>query len=159
MAKEPLILIPGVLCTEELWRDQIAALGGAADVTVTLEQQRHDSSAAIARAILAAAPPRFALAGLSMGGMVAFEIMRQAPDRVSRLALLDTTAEPDTPAASEIRRAGCGWSRPGNSTSSLGCSSLVSCRRGGLPIPCWSIGCWQCSVPAGQRSTCGRSGR
>ena len=105
MAKEPLILIPGVLCTGELWRDQMAALGAAADVTVTLEQQRHESAAAIARAILAAAPPRFALAGLSMGGMVAFEIMRQAPERVSRLALLDTTAEPDTPAASEVRRA------------------------------------------------------
>jgi pimeloyl-ACP methyl ester carboxylesterase len=105
MAKEPLILIPGVLCTAELWRDQVAALGSAADVAVTLEQQRHDSAAAIARAILAAAPPRFALAGLSMGGMVAFEIMRQAPDRVSRLALLDTTAEPDTSAAGEVRRA------------------------------------------------------
>jgi pimeloyl-ACP methyl ester carboxylesterase len=60
--------------------------------------------AAIARRILAHAPPRFALAGLSMGGYIAFEIMRQAPQRVARLALLDTSARPDTPEVSAARR-------------------------------------------------------
>ena len=58
---------------------------------------RDHTMAAIARRILAAAPPRLALVGLSMGGYVAFEILRQAPDRVAGLALLDTSARPDTP--------------------------------------------------------------
>src|SRR2546430_9213006 len=61
--------------------------------------------AGIARRILADAPPRFALAGLSMGGYVAFEILRQAPARVVKLALLDTTARADTPEQSAARRA------------------------------------------------------
>ena len=60
--------------------------------------------AAIARRILAAAPPRFALAGLSMGGYIAFEIMRQAPERVAKLALLDTGARADTPEQTERRQ-------------------------------------------------------
>jgi pimeloyl-ACP methyl ester carboxylesterase len=64
---------------------------------------RDDSMAAIARRVLAAAPPRFALAGISMGGYVAFEILRQAPERVERLALIATTARPDTPEQSEKR--------------------------------------------------------
>ena len=92
MAKEPLILVPGVLCDADLYRDQVPALAAHADVSITMEQTRHDTLPAIARAILDAAPPRFALCGLSMGGIIAFEIMRQRPDRVSRLALLDTNA-------------------------------------------------------------------
>ena len=62
-----------------------------------------DTMAAIAGRILAAAPGRFALAGLSMGGYIAFEILRQAPERVDRLALLDTSARPDTPQQSRRR--------------------------------------------------------
>ncbi|MBV9834108.1 MAG: alpha/beta fold hydrolase [Alphaproteobacteria bacterium] len=92
MAKEPLILVPGVLCDADLYRDQVPALAAHADVSITMEQARHDTLPAIARAILDAAPPRFALCGLSMGGIIAFEIMRQQPGRVSRLALLDTNA-------------------------------------------------------------------
>jgi pimeloyl-ACP methyl ester carboxylesterase len=65
---------------------------------------RHDSIAALAKDALEKAPPRFALAGLSMGGYVAFEIMRQAPERVLRLALFDTSARPDTPEQQERRR-------------------------------------------------------
>jgi pimeloyl-ACP methyl ester carboxylesterase len=61
--------------------------------------------AAIARRVLADAPPRFALAGLSMGGYIALEIVRQAPDRVARLALLDTNARDDSAEAQEKRRA------------------------------------------------------
>lgn len=60
--------------------------------------------AAIARRILAAAPPRFALVGLSMGGYIAFEIMRQEPNRVAKLALLDTGSRADTPEQTERRR-------------------------------------------------------
>ncbi len=92
MAREPLILVPGVLCDADLYRDQVPALAAHADVSITTEQTRHDTLPAIARAILDAAPPRFALCGLSMGGIIAFEIMRQQPGRVSRLALLDTNA-------------------------------------------------------------------
>ncbi|MGE0422079.1 MAG: alpha/beta fold hydrolase [Reyranellaceae bacterium] len=92
MAKEPVVLVPGVLCDEDLYRDQVPALSARADVSITMEQARHDTLPAIARAILDAAPPRFALCGLSMGGIIAFEIMRQQPGRVSRLALLDTNA-------------------------------------------------------------------
>jgi pimeloyl-ACP methyl ester carboxylesterase len=58
----------------------------------------------IAQRILSLAPPRFALAGLSMGGYVAFEVLRQAPERVVKLALLDTTARPDVPEQTEQRR-------------------------------------------------------
>jgi pimeloyl-ACP methyl ester carboxylesterase len=65
---------------------------------------RDDNMAVIARRILAEAPPRFALAGHSMGGYVAFEIMRQAPDRVAKLALINTQARPDTPEAIARRR-------------------------------------------------------
>jgi len=65
---------------------------------------RNDNMGAIARKILAEAPPRFALAGHSMGGYIAFEILRQAPERVAKLALLNTQARPDTPEASERRR-------------------------------------------------------
>jgi pimeloyl-ACP methyl ester carboxylesterase len=61
------------------------------------DHRRDDTMEAIARRILAAAPPRFALAGLSMGGYIAFAMLRQAPDRIARLALLDTQARADTP--------------------------------------------------------------
>src|SRR5262249_42461100 len=65
---------------------------------------RDDSMAALARRVLASTPRHFALVGFSMGGYIAFEIMRQAPERVVRLALLDTSAQPDTPEASAARR-------------------------------------------------------
>jgi pimeloyl-ACP methyl ester carboxylesterase len=65
---------------------------------------RDDSLDAIARQILAEAPPRFALAGHSMGGYIAFEMMRQAPDRIIKLALINTQARPDTPEATARRR-------------------------------------------------------
>jgi len=68
------------------------------------DHTRDDSIAAIARRTLATAPPRFALVGLSMGGYVAFEIMRQAPERVARLALLDTAPGPRS---RRRRRRGC----------------------------------------------------
>ncbi len=93
--RSPLVLVPGLLCTAELWAPQIAALGDMAAITVA-DHTSHDSMAAIAEALLAAAPSRFALAGLSMGGYIAFEVLRRAPERVERLALLDTWARPDT---------------------------------------------------------------
>ena len=68
------------------------------------DHTRDDSMAAIARRIVAAAPPRFALVGVSMGGYIAFEIMRQAPDRVAKLALLDTGARAEAPEQTERRK-------------------------------------------------------
>lgn len=99
----PLVLIPGVLCTARLFGPQVAALRGLTDITVA-DHMSHADLPAMARAILAAAPPRFALAGLSMGGYVAFEMIRQAPDRIDRLALLDTNARADRPEQAAQRR-------------------------------------------------------
>ena len=99
----PIVLIPGLTCTARLYAEQIPALWPFGPVTVA-DHRRDDSMAAIARRILAAAPPRFALAGLSMGGYIAFEIMRQAPERVVKLALLDTGARGDTPEQTERRQ-------------------------------------------------------
>lgn len=100
----PLLLVPGLLCDRALFRAQVDALGGSTEVGVTTAQARHDSIAATVAEILAAAPPRFALAGLSMGGYVALELVRTAPERVTRLALLDTTARPDAPEQTTRRR-------------------------------------------------------
>jgi pimeloyl-ACP methyl ester carboxylesterase len=97
-----LILMPGLACTEELFAEQIASLRGNVTISVA-DHTRHDTISGIARAILAAAPDQFALCGLSMGGYIAFEMMRQAPGRVERLALLDTTALTDTPEQTERR--------------------------------------------------------
>jgi pimeloyl-ACP methyl ester carboxylesterase len=99
----PIVLIPGLTCTARLYAEQIPALWQFGPVTIA-DHRRDDSMAAIARRILAAAPPRFALGGLSMGGYIAFEIMRQAPGRVAKLALLDTGARADTPEQTERRK-------------------------------------------------------
>jgi len=99
----PTVLIPGLLCTPRLYAEQIPALWGFGSVTVA-DHTRDDSMAGIARRILAQAPPKFALIGLSMGGYVAFEVQRQAPERVAKLALLDTTARPDAPEQTEQRK-------------------------------------------------------
>ena len=99
----PIVLVPGLLVTARLYAEQIPALWRLGPVTVA-DHTRDDSMAAIARRILADAPPRFALAGLSMGGHVAFEIVRRAPERVARLALLSTSARLDPPEVTERRR-------------------------------------------------------
>jgi pimeloyl-ACP methyl ester carboxylesterase len=98
-----LLLLPGLLNDARLWRAQIDGLAGAADCTVA-DLTGGESIIALADAVLKQAPARrFALAGLSMGGYVALEVMRQAPERVTALALLDTSARPDTPQATEAR--------------------------------------------------------
>ncbi|HEU6441214.1 MAG TPA: alpha/beta hydrolase, partial [Microvirga sp.] len=99
---ETLVLIPGLACTARLFEAQIASLSGSRNVVVA-DHTRDDSIPAIAARLLKEAPAHFALAGLSMGGYVALEVMRQAPERVRRLALLDTSARPDTPEASQDR--------------------------------------------------------
>lgn len=99
----PIVMVPGLLCTPRLYLAQIPALWRFGPVTVA-DHTRDDSMSGIARRILSLAPPQFALVGLSMGGYVAFELVRQAPDRVVKLALLDTTARPDAPEQTEQRR-------------------------------------------------------
>ena len=95
MSSIPTVLIPGLLCTPRLYAEQLPALWRHGPVTVASHRD-DDTMAAIADRILATAPPRFALVGLSMGGYLAFEVIRQARQRVERLALLNTSARPDT---------------------------------------------------------------
>lgn len=92
----PLVLLPGLLCDEALWAHQTETLADIADITVA-DMTQDDTIEGMAERVLAGAPETFALAGLSMGGYAAQEIMRQAPDRVKRLALLDTSADADAP--------------------------------------------------------------
>lgn len=94
--KEPLVLVPGLSCDAALYAPQWPALADGRPILVA-EHARDDTLSAIVKRLLAVAPPRFALCGLSMGGYVAFEVLRQAPERVTRLALLDTSAKPATP--------------------------------------------------------------
>lgn len=108
--RPPLVLVPGLLCTADLYAGQVEGLAGVADITVA-DHTRHASMEAIARDILARAPERFALAGLSMGGYIAFEILRQAPRRVTRLALLDTSARADRPEQQRQRQVAIGAAR------------------------------------------------
>ena len=89
----PLVLLPGMMCDARLWSAQIAAFSG--DRVVHTAPMVHSEIFEIAADILSNAPPIFALAGLSMGGVVAMEILRQAPERVERLALLDTNPLPE----------------------------------------------------------------
>ena len=100
---EPLVLIPGLACTAELYAPQWRALGVGRPVLVA-EHRLDESLPAIVERLLAAAPARFALCGLSMGGYIAFEVMRRAPERVSRIALLDTSARPATPESNAMRQ-------------------------------------------------------
>jgi pimeloyl-ACP methyl ester carboxylesterase len=102
-AKQHLVLVPGLLCSKGLWAAQLESLGDVADMTVA-DHTRHDTMEKIAKSVLDKAPERFALAGLSMGGYIAYEIVRQAPQRVVRLALLDTGSRADAPERAEGRR-------------------------------------------------------
>jgi pimeloyl-ACP methyl ester carboxylesterase len=103
MPRQTLVLLPGLLNTRRVYESQITDLGDIAD-SIVPELWHHDSIGAMAQATLDAAPERFALGGFSMGGYVCFEILRRAPERVERLALMDTQAVPDTPEASARRR-------------------------------------------------------
>lgn len=103
MNGEPLLLLPGMMCDARLFGPQIAAFSGSRKVIVPPAPSQA-TTADMAAAVLADAPDRFALAGLSMGGIVAMEVMAQAPGRVTRLALLDTNPLAERPEA-KARRA------------------------------------------------------
>ncbi len=105
MKAQALVLVPGLLCDTLLWQPQIAGLGKAAECWVA-DHTRADTMAKVAAGILENCPFKtFSLAGLSMGGYVALEMMRQAPERIARIALLDTAAGADTAEATERRNA------------------------------------------------------
>ena len=128
-----LVLLPGLICDERLWRDVIAGLDAKSSVA---DLTQDDSIAAMAQRTLAAAPARFALSGLSMGGYVALEIMRQAPERVTHLALFDTSARADDEARRETRRKGIEMVGQGKfigvSRGLLG--SLIAPQHMGMPV-------------------------
>lgn len=104
MARPTIVFLGGHLCTEVLWAAQCKALADVAEC-LPLPLDGGPSMAALAGAVLARAPARFALVALSMGGHVAMEIMRQAPERIERLALVDTRAGVDSPERLTVRAA------------------------------------------------------
>ena len=99
----PLLLLPGSLCTDMLFQAQISFFKGHREVIVA-NFSNCDSIEAIATKVLSEAPAEFALAGLSMGGIVAFEMFRQAPQRIERLALLNTNPRGELPENLPIRQ-------------------------------------------------------
>ena len=107
-----LILLPGMPLDAALWDHQVRHLGDIAAPQV-VKLADCPSIVAMADKVLAQAPERFAVAGLSMGGYVALEILRRAPERVERLALLDTNARPDTAEATATRREAVALARQG----------------------------------------------
>jgi len=103
MREFPLVLVPGLLCDAQLWQPQVEDLADVADIWIA-DHTRSDTMAGVAGDVLADAPfASFAIAGLSMGGYIALEIMRQAPQRVARLALLDTAAGAELPEQTQRR--------------------------------------------------------
>lgn len=102
-ASVPFLLIPGLALTSRLFEPQIPALWQLGPVMVA-NHTTADSVAATAQAVLQNAPPRFNLIALSMGGYISFEILRRSPERVAKLALLDTASRADLPEQSERRR-------------------------------------------------------
>lgn len=114
--KIPLLLLPGTLCNEKLWEHQLAYLKDIASITVG-DLTQNNTIEGMASSVLDKAPENFALAGLSLGGMVAIEIMRQAPERVTQLALLDTNPRPPTDAQIETWHKFIRISKEGNFTS------------------------------------------
>jgi pimeloyl-ACP methyl ester carboxylesterase len=103
MAMQTLVLVPGLGSDGAVWRRTIAALGDDYRCRVG-DTLSDDTLPGMARRILDQAPGRFALAGVSMGGMVALEMMKAAPERVTQLALVDTNARPDTSRQKIYRR-------------------------------------------------------
>tara|TARA_R110002020_G_scaffold36894_96_gene111308 strand:- start:522 stop:1226 length:705 start_codon:yes stop_codon:yes gene_type:complete len=100
----PLVLIPGLACTELLFEPVVHALEGRIDIHVA-DVRGPDTMEGLVEQVLSEAPPYFSLAGLSMGGYIAMEIALKAPAMVSKLALLDTKIRPDTEAEKDARRA------------------------------------------------------
>ena len=102
MSKQNLVLIPGLVCDEQVWRHQAEFLSDIAEIIIP-PVVKSSTMFGLAEEVLATSAETFAVAGFSMGGYVAMEMYRQAPERISRLALLDTTARDDTKIKAEAR--------------------------------------------------------
>lgn len=102
-----LTLLPGLACDAAVWQDLLPALASRHAVFVSSVHSRHATLPAMAAALLAERPGPLWLAGCSMGGMLALELWRQAPQRVRGLALLGTSARPDTPEVLALREQAC----------------------------------------------------
>jgi pimeloyl-ACP methyl ester carboxylesterase len=102
-AMHHVILLPGLASDATLWRDQLPALSARHRVSVTDVHARHPTLPTMAAALLAEQPGDLVLVGTSMGGMLALEVVAQAPQRVKALALLGTTARADTPEIIQLR--------------------------------------------------------
>ena len=113
MTRIPFLLVPGLNCTAEIFGQLVPALWPSGPVTIA-DHTVGGSIAEIAANILRDAPSRFGLLGFSLGGYIAFEILRQAPERVAKLCLLDTSARPDAPEATQKRRLGIERARGGD---------------------------------------------
>lgn len=112
MTRISVLLLPGLLCDSELWRDQAAVLANRFDIHVA-DLTQDDTLGGMAERAVASMPPRFAIGALSMGGYVTFEILRRWPERVTRVCLLDTSARADTPEQARRRRGLIAFSRTG----------------------------------------------
>lgn len=111
----PTLLIPGLAASAALFKEQIGALSAFGPVQVA-DHRGADTMAGLAEQILKAAPSHFRLCGLSMGGYIAFEILRQAPERVTALVLMDTSARPDTKESAQKRLDSIALARKGQFT-------------------------------------------
>ena len=99
----PLLLLPGSLCTDQLFHPQLSFFNGQREVVVA-DFSGCDSIESMAVKVLSEAPTEFALAGLSLGGIVALEMFRQAPNRIKKIALLDTIPRAESPEGKVMRR-------------------------------------------------------
>jgi pimeloyl-ACP methyl ester carboxylesterase len=134
MTKLPLVLVPGMMCDARLFVPQIAAFS-VERVVHYAPISDHDSVEALAADILKNAPPRFALAGLSMGGIVAMEVVRQAAGRVDRLALLDTNPFAETDAVKAKRVPQIDAVREGKLAEVMAREMIPHYRHGGCETP------------------------
>lgn len=114
--RQTVVLVPGLVCDGAVWAHQRAGLADVADCLVP-EVCEPDTMQGMAAEVLAQAPERFALAGFSMGGYIALEVVRQAPDRVTRLALVDSGARADAPEQTVSRKAAMAACQAGRFTS------------------------------------------
>jgi len=108
-----LLLLPGLSCDAQLWAGVTALLDGTGLITHVADLTQDESIAAMAQRALRAAPGEFALVGMSMGGYVALEVMRQAPERVTHLGLFDTSGRADDPERQQRRREGIALAQAG----------------------------------------------
>ena len=109
---EPLILLPEMLCDARMWRPQSEALAGERAVMIA-PTHLGNTVGEVAAQVLDAAPRRFALAGLGLGGVVAMEVLRRAPERIGRRALIATDAQAETPQGAAAREDGLVAARSG----------------------------------------------